>query len=173
MMCSTISHIEVLKMLVVALALSSLLPGTSEAQSDEMYIHPNQGQSQEQEDKDRSDCHNLAVEQSGFDPGKVYPKNPMYLDPQPYPQSRRPVLRSAGRGAAMGAVGGAVAGDAGKGAAAGAAFGGMAGALRRRDERRQAKVDQKRMLMSKNASRTADYQRAMNSCLQQRGYSVN
>jgi len=32
------------------------------------YIYPSQGQSQEQQNRDRFECYNWAVQQSGFDP---------------------------------------------------------------------------------------------------------
>lgn len=108
----------------------SVRPAHSQSQ---MYIYPAKGQNQQQQDKDRYECHNWAVQQSGFDPSKAYPGNPNYYDPQPYNPSQPHVMRGAGRGAAMGAVGGAIGGNAGKGAAAGAAVGAMAGGFRRRE----------------------------------------
>src|SRR5215475_3984614 len=88
------------------------LGAPTDAQSQQMYIYPTKGQSQEQQDKDRYECHAWAVQQTGFDPSKASPGNPNLYDPQPSSPSGRPVLRGAGRGAAMGAVGGAIAGDA-------------------------------------------------------------
>jgi len=138
-----------------------------------MYIYPSKGQSQQQQDKDRYECHTWAAQQTGFDPSKAYPSNPNYLDPQPYRPSQSHVLKGAGRGAAMGAVGGAIAGDAGKGAAAGAAIGGLAGGLKRRDERRQQQQAAQQNQAQATTSQSAGYQRAMAACLQGRGYSVN
>jgi hypothetical protein len=138
-----------------------------------MYIYPAKGQNQPQQDKDRYECHSWAVQQSGFDPSKAYPRNPNYYDPQPYNPSQPHVMKGAGRGAAMGAVGGAIAGNAGKGAAAGAAIGGMAGGFRRRDERRQQAAAQQQQQAQASASVSAGYQRAMAACLQGRGYTVN
>jgi hypothetical protein len=83
-----------------------------------MYIYPAKGQNQQQQNKDRYECHTWTMQQSGFDPSKAYPGNPNYYDPQPYNPSQPHVMRGAGRGAAMGAVGGAIGGNAGKGAAA-------------------------------------------------------
>src|SRR5581483_333328 len=40
----------------------------SRAPTDELYIYPNQGQSEEQVDADRAQCHQWAVEQVGYDP---------------------------------------------------------------------------------------------------------
>ena len=139
---------------------------------NQMYIYPAKGQNQQQQDKDRYECHTWAVQQTGFDPSKAYPRNPNYYDPQPYNPSQPHVMRGAGRGAAMGAVGGAIGGNAGKGAAAGAAVGAMAGGFRRRDERRQQAAAQQQQPAQTSAV-SAGYQRAMAACLQGRGYTVN
>ena len=147
-----------------------LLPGTSRSQG-QMYIYPANGQNQQQQDKDRYECHTWAVQQSGFDPSQGSPSNPNQYDPQP--SSQRQVLRGAGRGAAMGAVGGAIAGDAGTGAAAGAAIGGMAGGIRRRQERKQQAAAQQQQQVQAQQPQIAGYQRAMAACLQGRGYTVN
>ncbi len=157
----------------VVFALFSLVPASVRAQSGQMYIYPSKGQSQEQQDKDRYECHTWAVQQTGFDPSRVNPNNPTYLDPQPYQPSQRHVLKGGGRGAAMGAVGGAIAGDAGKGAAAGAAVGALAGGFKRRDERRQQQAAQQQQQAQATNSQMAGYQRAMAACLQGRGYTVN
>jgi hypothetical protein len=143
------------------------------AQSAQMYIYPSKGQSQQQQDKDRYECHSWAVQQTGFDPSKTNPGNSQYLDPQPYLPSQRHVIKGAGRGAALGAIGGAIAGDAGKGAAAGAAVGGGVGVLRRRDERRQQASDSQQQRAQAQTNQVGAYQRAMAACLQGRGYNVN
>jgi hypothetical protein len=38
------------------------------APADKVFIYPRNGQSQQQQDKDRYECHSWAMEQSGFDP---------------------------------------------------------------------------------------------------------
>lgn len=157
--------------LIAIIATCVLAPGSSWAQS-QMYIYPAKGQSQQQQDKDRYECHTWAVQQSGFDPSTASAANPNQYDPQPS-SSRGQVLRGAGRGAAMGAVGGAIAGDAGTGAAAGAAMGGMAGGIRRRQERKQQAAAQQQQQAQGQQSQVAAYQRAMAACLQGRGYTVN
>ncbi len=158
--------------LAIQLLVLSSGPHVSYAQSSGMHIYPSKGQSQEQQEKDRYDCHRWAVRQTGFDPSQMNPGNPAYLDPQPYQPSQHHVLKGAARGTAMGAVGGAIAGNAGKGAAAGAAMGGMAGSFRRMDERRQQQAVQQQAARS-NATQVTSYQRAMAACLKGRGYSVN
>ncbi len=159
--------------LVLTLVVFCSLPRWVHAQSGQMYVYPSKGQSQQQQDKDRYECHTWAVQQTGFDPSKVNPNNASYLDPQPYQPSQAHVVKGAGRGAAMGAVGGAIAGDAGKGAAAGAAIGGLAGRLKRRDERKQQRAAQQQQQAQASNSQPAGYQRAMAACLQGRGYTIN
>jgi len=157
------------------LSLCALLmagPARPAHSQNQMYIYPAKGQNQQQQDKDRYECHTWAVQQTGFDPSKAYPGNPNYYDPQPNNPSQPHVMRGAGRGAAMGAVGGAIGGNAGKGAAAGAAVGAMAGGFRRRDERMQQAAAQQQQAQA-SASVSAGYQRAMTACLQGRGYTVN
>ena len=152
--------------------LVALLSSTAAAQAPQLYVYPLKQQSAEQQDRDRYECHSWAAGQTGYDPSRVYPSNPTYLDPQPYRPSQPHVLRGAGRGAALGAVGGAITGDAGKGAAAGAAMGGLVGVFRRRDERRQQVAQQQTNAASATASQQMNYTRAMAACLEGRGYSV-
>jgi len=146
------------------------------ANADDLMIYPAKGQSAEQQDKDRYECHRWAVGQSGFDPSKPQPAS---TQPQQY-QSNQPtqphVLKGAARGALVGTVGGAIGGDTGKGAAIGAATGATIGGIRRRDERRQQAAAQQRSGSDQaNSANSASgrYRRAMSACLQGRGYSVN
>lgn len=45
-----------------------LLENLGNPPPDSLYIYPRNGQSEEQTATDRYECHNVAVEQSGFDP---------------------------------------------------------------------------------------------------------
>src|ERR671914_599777 len=120
---------------LLILSLSSLLfVGTAFGQP---FIYPSQGQSPEQQQRDRYECHNWAVQQTGFDPSMSQGA----MAPAPAPQGGG-VLRGGTRGAALGAVGGAIAGDAGKGAAIGAATGGLFGGMRQADQSRQQQAAQ-------------------------------
>ena len=82
----------------------------------DVYIYPNKGQSAQQQDRDRYECHSWAVQQTGFDPTR-----PAQAPAQSSPQPGGEVVKGAARGALVGTVGGATAGDAGRGAAAGTA----------------------------------------------------
>ena len=137
------------------------------AQNGGAYIYPSRGQTQEQQNKDRYECSQWAISQSGFDPSKPPPTNPSSAQ-QPQGQA----VRGAARGAAAGAIGGAIAGDAGTGAAAGAAIGGAAGGVRRRRARREAQQQQAQAQAAAAGGQDA-YHRAFVTCLQGRGYTVN
>lgn len=46
------------------------------AQNSHFYVYPSKGQSQAQQDKDRYECHQWAVKQTGFDPTKPQAGSP-------------------------------------------------------------------------------------------------
>ena len=138
----------------------------------QMFIYPERGQSPEQQQRDRGECHVWAVQQSGFDPAA--PRTTA----APPPASQPPqggLMRGAARGAAVGAVGGAIAGDAGKGAAIGAATGGLMGGMRRADQMAQQQQQQQAWQAQQqaiSAQGTDTYNRALAACLAGRGYTV-
>ena len=149
-----------------------LLSGAASAQ--ELVVFPAKGQSQEQMEKDKSDCYTWAKQQTGFDPMQP----PQTAQAQP-PQSQGPSgdrVRGAARGAAIGAVVGEIANDdAGKGAAAGAAAGTMAGGMKTRQNRRQQEQQQQQASQQQQAAydQARDtYNRAFGACLEGKGYTV-
>ena len=153
------------------------------ATAQDLFIYPTQGQSQEQQDQDRFECHNWAVQQTGFDPANP-PQAQASNVQAPQPEATEGgLVRGGARGAALGAVGGAIAGDAGKGAAIGAATGALFGGMRRNDQRRrqaqeqenyQRQVQQQQAQQQQaNAAGRESFNRAMTACLQGRGYTVS
>ena len=140
---------------VIAVAFSLTLGLAAASWAAHPYVYPAKGQTAEQQQKDQYECHEWAVQQTGFDPS------------QPVEQSvpRHSVMGGAARGAALGAVGGAIGGDAGKGAAIGAAVGGLHTVMSdRRANESQAQA---------YSASTETYDRAYGACLQGRGYTVN
>lgn len=152
-------------------------PPPPPAPNTQVYAYPTQGQSAEQTDRDRYDCHEWAVKQSNFDPSApgTPPHDRVVVASGPPP----------GTNTAIGAVAGAVLGaviagprDSGFGAIAGGITGaaiGSAGdaanaesrnqqiqAARAQDARQAASIDQK----------ASNYRRAISACLEGRGYSV-
>ena len=142
---------------VICVAATGATPQTSRP-----YIYPAKGQTQEQQDRDKNECNQWAVSQSGFDPS-----NPTSTNAQ-QPQHG---AGGAARGAAVGAVGGAIEGDPGARAASGAARGGVFGAIRRRRERNEAEQQQEQA-QTAVASDQQSYNRAFAACMQGRGYAV-
>jgi hypothetical protein len=151
----------------------ALLAGSLGAAPAQTFTYPTRGQSPQQESRDRGECHQWAVQQTGVDPASAaaMPAPP----PPSAPPPGRGLARGALRGAAVGSVGGAIAGDAGKGAAAGAAMGGLIGGMRTRDEyaaQQQAYQQQMGQAQQASAARLDAYNRALEACLAGRGYTV-
>jgi hypothetical protein len=158
-------------------AYSEVPPPPPPRPNTEVFAYPQQGQTPEQTDRDRYDCHEWAVKQSAFDPSApgVPPHDRVVVASGPPP----------GTNTAIGAVAGAILGaviagprDAGFGAVAGGITGAAIGstgdaanaqaqnqqiqAVRAQDARQAAALDQK----------ASNYRRAITACLEGRGYSV-
>ena len=145
--------------------LAALLVSSSAA-AQEMFIFPQNGQDQAQQDADRGACHVWAVNQTGFDPTLASTAPPRQNE-----ASRGGVVRGGARGAAGGAIIGAIAGNAGRGAAMGAAGGGLVGGMRRSDQKREQSQNDRNWQAQQDAQR-ASYQRALTACLEGKGYTV-
>jgi hypothetical protein len=138
----------------------------------DVYVYPNNGQSEAQTDRDRYECHQWAVKQSRFDPSlarNVEAPRVHVVEPP------------AGAGTAAGAVTGAVIGAAVSNpynAPGGAIVGAVAGAIigSAADEARQERAEQVQREYNREyaaQSRPAqDYRRAISACLEGRGYTV-
>ena len=131
----------------------ALLGSTTAVAQSQVFAYPNVGQSEEQQSRDRFECHQWSVSQTGFDPTTAPPLPSRAAPPPPNPNrgysDRRPqnrgflgigdggffegggMMGDAATGAALGAAGGAIAGDAGEGAAIGALASTVFGAISR------------------------------------------
>ena len=148
--------------LVFTLFVLMLVLGSFSSFAEDLYVYPAKGQSQEQQDKDEWQCHKWAVQQSGVDPVDLAGDD--YTDKT---YKRWGFLPGAVAGGALGAIGGTIAKDTGKGAAIGAAIGGILGQASRNkgiQEYQDEQNEKKRMMRS--------YNRAYESCIIGRGYSV-
>ncbi len=138
-----------------------------------VYAYPQNGQSPDQQSRDRYDCSLWAVQQTGFDPSA----------PNVPPQYR--VVASGpppGTGTAIGAIAGAVLGAALAGPydrGAGVVFGGITGAMigsasdTSRVQQNEMQMNaQERQQAAAMAEKASDYRRALSACLSGRGYSV-
>lgn len=158
---------------VSGLALAAAMVFAGSAVEAQQFVYPSQGQSQEQQNADRGECHVWAVDQSGYDPA-----NPqMAGGPPPSNEPKQGgLLRGGVRGAAGGALVGAIAGDAGKGAAIGAAGGAFVGGMRRQDQKRRQQAQREQHYQQQQATQQqglSTYNRAFAACMQGRGYTVN
>ena len=138
-----------------------------------VFAYPQNGQSSDQQSRDRYECSLWAVQQTGFDPSA----------PNVPPEYR--VVASGpprGTGTAIGAIAGAVIGaaispDWDRGA--GAVFGGLTGAMigsasdaQRVQENEMQMTAQEQQQAAAMAQKASDYRRALGACLEGRGYSV-
>jgi hypothetical protein len=143
----------------------------------QIVVYPAKGQSAEQTERDRYDCHVWAVQQSGFDPSAPG-----------VPAGQRVIVQPAnppGTGTAVGAIAGAILGAAIAGprnAGAGLLFGGITGAAvgtaSDANAQAQANYEQSRLDAGYNAAAgqsaqgAANYRRAISACLDARGYTT-
>lgn len=158
-------------------ALGGLVAGP--ALADDLFIYPKTGQSEEQQSRDKYECHAWAAKETGFDPSA-----PPAVSTTTTAAAATPTREGgAVRGAAIGAIGGAIAGDAGKGAAIGAGVGAAGGAIRRADARHRQQAAQEQAATQQqqaSAQQTAKiakqrdrYNLARKTCLEARDYTVN
>ncbi len=139
-----------------------------------VFVYPNNGQSAEQTDRDRYECHNWAVQQTGVDPSRA--------DANPYERVVVQPANPPGSGTAAGAVTGAILGaliagprNAGAGLILGGATGAIVGSSADASAANQARMTQEQINASASAGRArADsYRRALGACLTGRGYTVS
>lgn len=138
-----------------------------------VFVYPANGQSPEQTERDRYECHVWAVQQTGVDPSRA-----------DAPAYERVVVQPAnppGAGTAVGAITGAIIGsviagprNAGAGLVLGGATGAIIGSASDAQAQAQANQTQAQINQSMAAGRAkADsYRRAIGACLQGRGYTV-
>lgn len=138
----------------------------------DVYVYPSNGQSAEQTDRDRYECHMWAVNQSHFDPSMVS------ADQAPHVTV---VTSPPGANTAAGAITGAVLGaavstprNAPGGALVGAVAGAMLGAAADAQNQQQAKQAQQQYdrEYAEHVRPAEDYRRALSACLEGRGYTV-
>lgn len=133
----------------------------------EPIVYPAKGQSTDQENKDKGECYQWAVQNTGVDPqalaretgtGEIH-------------RNHHQILGGAARGTLLGVVGGAIAGDAGKGAAIGAGVGALAGGMRsRRDLEMTQEVNAS--VVAHQQAAMDKFDRAYGACLEGRGYTI-
>lgn len=150
---------------------------TTHRQVTDLVIYPLRGQSQGQQRRDRYECHQWAVDQSGFDPATMSQTPTEVPRVEPSPPAGTGVVQGTVTGAVLGAV---VSGPrhGGEGAAVGAVVGAIAGAAS--DSARQAQAERVQDAYARRAAardqvyteKESRYRRAIEACLDGRGYQV-
>ena len=186
-----------LTVLCTSAALMGLLPAT--AQDTGVYAYPNAGQPVDQQDRDRWECQQWAIRETGFDPATAAPLPAAPYPPPPQQRQRQAnsgplgignggffegsgAIGDAATGAALGAAGGAIAGNAGEGAAIGAVASTLFGALNRSSSRSnqnsyedqrysQQQYEHQRIMQDRQVQMTS-YRRAYGACMTARNYTV-
>ena len=139
----------------------------------EVYFYPQRGQSQAQQDRDRYECFNWAVQQTGFDPSRR-------AVPAGHKEQLVPVRADGATvvgGTLMGAaIGAAVANpwDRAEGAVVGAIAGTALGAIAANAQASAIQAAQQQASPARTGyeQQAAEYRRAMSACLEGRGYVV-
>jgi hypothetical protein len=143
-----------------------------------VYVYPAQGQSPEQTDRDKYECHVWAVQQTGVDPSRPGASSYERVVVQPAPVP--------GSGTVAGAIGGAILGSiiagpraAGAGFILGGATGAVVGSAAEANATANAEAQAQQSQAQVNAdaaqarARADSYRRAVGACLQGRGYTVS
>ena len=145
----------------------------------DVYAYPQNNQTPDQQERDRYECNNWAVKQSGFDPSA----------PNVPPHDRYRVVAAGpppGSGTAVGAITGAILGaviagprNAGAGLVVGGVAGGLVGTAAEQQQRAAADAQAQQFVDNRSAqemavidARASNYRRAIGACLEGRGYSV-
>ena len=125
------------------------------------YAYPKGGQSQEVQQRDRYECHEWGVQQSGFDPALA---QQMHNPPLTAPQHQ------GGPNAAKGAATGAIMGNAARGAAI--------GAIRhvfhehKEEEAKEKQAAAAHQMQQQQMELAGHYQHAYKACMEARNYVV-
>lgn len=175
--------VAVLTVAAVVAGLETAAAGTASAQ--DVYAYPLAGQSQERQSRDRYECHQWAVQQTGFDPMASPPPAQYQGQYQQPPQQGGSTILGLGQGgllpgtgvlgdtatgAGLGAAGGAIAGDAGKGAAIGAIGGAVLGGLARTQQPAQPQYQPQGDPYYQQ--RRGQFNQAFGACMRARNYRV-
>ena len=147
----------------ITVLIVSLLTGLALAQDP--IIYPVKGQSPDQQKQDEFECHQWAVNQTGFDPTKAQ------APPPQQGTERGGAVRGAAGGALVGLGVGAITGKAGKGAAIGAGAGALAGGAAQAGRNQQREVANQQAQANQTAN-IQQYNRAKAVCMEGRGYTV-
>lgn len=139
-----------------------------------VFFYPNQGQSEQQQDRDLYECYLWAVDKSGYDPAQAQlaPHQKIEVVPEPRPGEQTTA------GAVAGAIAGTVLSDPGhrdEGLVLGAITGAVIGAAAESAQAESAQRTQQQLNAQRYAvleQQARDYRRAITACLEGRNYTV-
>ncbi|PQB05933.1 hypothetical protein BST85_02920 [Aureitalea marina] len=134
----------------------------------DIFIFPNDGQGQDQQNDDELACFTWAKQQTGYDPMNP----PEYVGEQVDRSADGSAVVGAAGGAAVGAAIGSISGNMGDGAAYGAIIGGLRG--RRQKRAAESRQQQSNNTAAANAQKEAEnnYKKAFSACMEAKGYTV-
>jgi hypothetical protein len=143
----------------------------------DIYVYPAKGQTDQQLDRDRYECHGWAAKQTGYDPTQPNLAPHQQVQVVPMPPDHRGAVNGAIAGAVIGAT---VSGphDAAQGAMVGAVAGAMAGVASDVARSHEAagnaahKTTAEQAEQARLEKQAYDYRRAISACLEGRGYTV-
>ena len=153
-----------IKTIVAAVVLGALF--SAPAAGQQLFIYPTKGQTQEQQDRDRFECHQWAVQQTGFDPSKQQP-----VSSGTSSSGGGEIVKGGAVGALVGLGIGSLAGEAGAGAAIGAGAGALFGGVRKHDKDKQQEAATRQAQADRQAQ-INKYNKAKQACLEAKGYTV-
>jgi hypothetical protein len=142
-----------------------------------VYVYPAAGQGAAQLDRDRYECHQWSVQQSGFDPSVAQAAPHQRVEVVAMPPAGSDTVAGAATGAILGAAVSRPR-DAGGGALLGAVAGALIGAASDSNRAQQAADTQRRINAAYDRrdysldQLAGNYRRALSACLQGRGYTV-
>ena len=138
-----------------------------------VFVYPAHGQSPDQTERDRYECHNWAVQQTGVDPSRADASAYERVIVQP---STPPGANTAGGAIAGAIIGSIIAGprNAGAGLVLGGVTGAVVGSAADANAQQQARQTQQQINESaaEGRARADAYRRAIGACLTGRGYTV-
>jgi len=149
-----------------ALSLGILCAPVPSVHAQDVFVYPTRNQTDEQMARDKEECHDWAVKQTGVDPVTMASQQAASAQ-----QGGSGGGGGGAGGAAMGAARGAMSGDAAAGAARGVGIGRLVHAIRARkqmEEQQDAQAKQQQQIQAQ----LQKYDRAYGACLTGRGYTV-
>lgn len=135
-----------------------------------MFLFPNDGQDQKQQDADEIACYKWAKEQTGYDPLNPTKVEAGQVDTSNDGTALRGALGGAAAGAAIGAI--SYHNDAGGGAVLGALIGGIRAGNQKKRRDAQQQAQNEAMANAQMHEMEAHYKKGFSACMEAKGYTI-